>query len=77
MTTFAVFLRGSSNTHNAVGDCVWVGEADSETDAKRKAQDDEGVNVYNGQYLEAGEPHEFTDDDQELIAEWQPVPTAW
>jgi hypothetical protein len=75
--TYAVFLRGSSNTYNAVDNCVWVGEATDESEAKRKAQDDEGVSVYNGQYLEAGEPHEFGDDDQDLIAEWQPAPKAW
>ena len=77
MAIFAVFLRGSTNTHNAVDNCIWVGEADNGDEAKKLAQEEEGVNVYNGQFLEAAEPFDFSLEDQELIGYWQPAPKPY
>lgn len=71
MSTYAVFLRGSSNTRNSVGSCLWVGEAESAEAAKTEAQEEEGI-IYAGQYLEADDPDNFCEEDQELIDEWHP-----
>ena len=76
MTNYAIFRRGSTNTCNAVDDCVWVCDAVDTRAAKRDALD-HGVTVYQGQYLEALEPWEFSAEDQDLIAEWQPTDNPW
>lgn len=77
--TYAVFLRGpgSKNALHAPGDCVWVGEAWGPEHAKRIAYEIEGVNVLNGQHLDARRPCEFRDPDQDLALLWRPFPKAY